>query len=134
MIEWIQALDEEELISELYYFKQRHKKVTPTEKTELNRWLSELEYEPQLEALRSIIASTPTPDVIWNELPPEAQDNLRTEVEKTDLQYTPAKFRVWFGHYGSCLKMYELQRLSKNLFSCIKWSGDERAARRCYFT
>ncbi len=99
VIEWIQALDDEELISELYYFKERHRKVTPAEKKEYNRWLSELEYEPQLEALRSIIASAPTPDAIWNELSPEAQENLRTdeEVEKTDLQYTPAKFwdLVW---------------------------------------
>src|SRR5690625_405189 len=44
--------------------------------------------------LRSIIASSPDKDVIWNELSPKAQENLHTdeEVEKTDIKHTPEQF------------------------------------------
>lgn len=94
VIKWIQALDDEKLLTELYYFKERHRKITPEEKEEYNRWISALDYEPQLEMLRSIIASSPEKDAIWNELSPEAQENLRSdeEVEKTDIKHTPEQF------------------------------------------
>lgn len=94
VIEWIQTLDDEELIYELYYFKERHRKITQEEKQEYNRWLSELDYEPQLDMLSSIIASSPERDTIWNELSPEAGENLRTdeEFETTDIKHTSEQF------------------------------------------
>ncbi|HLR31476.1 MAG TPA: hypothetical protein VK074_03235, partial [Fodinibius sp.] len=87
-------MDDEKLLTELYHFKERHRTITPEEKEEYNWWLAELDYEPQLEMLRSIIASSPDKDVIWNELSPEVQDKLRSdgEVEKTDITHTAAQF------------------------------------------
>jgi hypothetical protein len=99
LIEWIQELEDEELISELYYFKLSNPRVNRAEKKELNLWLSKLEYEPQLEALRSIIASSPDPDKIRNELSPKAWENIHRDdyIKENDLKYTPVEFwnLVW---------------------------------------
>ena len=94
VINWIRSLDDEELIYDLYDFKERHREITPEEKQEYNRWLAELDYEPQLEMLRSIIASSPDRDAILNELSPAAQENIRVdeEVEINDLKHAPEQF------------------------------------------
>lgn len=34
VIKWIQALNDEKLLNELYYFKERHRTITPEEKEE----------------------------------------------------------------------------------------------------
>src|SRR5699024_1308859 len=94
VITWIQALDDEKLLTELYSFTERHRTITPEEKEDYNRWISALDYTPQLEMLRSIIASSPAKDAIWNELSPAARGKLHTdkEVEKTDITHTPEQF------------------------------------------
>jgi hypothetical protein len=94
IIQWIQTLDDEELIYELYEFKERNREITPEEKQEYNRWLAALDYAPQLEMLRSIIASSPDRDAILSELSPAAQENIRVdeEVRITDLRDTLEQF------------------------------------------
>src|SRR5699024_12682490 len=94
VIKWIKTLDDEKVLYILHVIKEHNREVKPEEKQELNRWLTALDYAPQLEMLRSIIASSPDKDAIWKELSPAARGKLHTdkEVEKTDITHTPEQF------------------------------------------
>src|SRR5699024_5224591 len=94
VIKWIKTLDDEKVLYILHDIKEHNREITPEEKQEFNRWLAALDYAPQLEMLRSIIASSPERDTIWKELSPAAQEQLRTdqEDETTDVQYTVEQF------------------------------------------
>src|SRR5699024_7470356 len=91
VIKWIKTLDDEKVLYILHDIKEHNREVKPEEKQEFNRWLTALDYAPQLEMLRSIIASSPDKDAIWKELSPAARGKLHTdkEVEKTDITHTP---------------------------------------------
>ncbi|SMO38132.1 hypothetical protein [Fodinibius sediminis] len=69
------------------------------DKQELNRWISELENQEQLKALRSIIFNAQDPEGLWKELSKSAQQKIRpdTKVPKTEIHITIKRFweLVW---------------------------------------